>query len=69
MIGNGLEECEAAEAMNWPFVEVDMQPTGNHRFPGLSIRTIKLHIEVAYGVPKSENDEPYGNISTHIMQV
>ncbi|XP_031502896.1 eyes absent homolog [Nymphaea colorata] len=67
VIGNGLEECEAAEAMNWPFVEVDMQPTGNHRFPGLSIRTIKLHIEVAYGVPKSENDESSGSVSTHVM--
>ncbi|KAF3789293.1 Eyes absent-like protein 4 [Nymphaea thermarum] len=57
VIGNGIEECQAAETMNWPFVEIDMRPTGDHRFPGLSMRTVKLYIEVVYGISDAENDE------------
>ncbi|KAK8505668.1 hypothetical protein V6N13_073356 [Hibiscus sabdariffa] len=28
-IGDGWEECEAAQAMNWPFIKVDLRPNSS----------------------------------------
>ncbi|XP_020524855.1 eyes absent homolog 2 isoform X1 [Amborella trichopoda] len=55
VIGNGSEECEAAKAMGWPFVMIDLQPGCWHRFPGLSLKTIKQYIDVVY--PEETKDE------------
>lgn len=50
VIGDGWEECEAAKTMKWPFLKVDVPPgETNHRFPGISLRTLNSYISVVYG--------------------
>lgn len=49
VLGDGVEECEAAEVMKWPFVKIDPRPGGSHRFPGLTLRTIGFYYSVVYG--------------------
>ncbi|XVF13601.1 hypothetical protein REPUB_Repub08aG0221700 [Reevesia pubescens] len=56
-IGDGWEECEAAQAMKWPFIKIDLRPSSSHRFPGLTLKTIRLYFSIVYGSPDSENDE------------
>ncbi|KAA0053053.1 eyes absent-like protein 2 [Cucumis melo var. makuwa] len=56
-IGNGWEECEAAQSLKWPFVKIDLQPGSLHRFPGLSLKTIGFYFSVIYGNSDSSNDE------------
>lgn len=55
VIGDGMEECGAAEAMGWPFVKVDPScSTKYHRFPGLTSEDLDLYLAVVYG---NHNDE------------
>lgn len=49
VIGDGIEECEGAEAMKWPFIQIDPKPSGFHRFPGLTQKTIGHYLSVVYG--------------------
>ncbi|XP_045786223.1 eyes absent homolog isoform X2 [Trifolium pratense] len=55
VIGDGWEECEAAEIMRWPFVKIDPRPGKPHRFPGLTSKTVGHYFSVVY--PDNENDE------------
>ncbi|XP_068634936.1 eyes absent homolog isoform X2 [Aristolochia californica] len=48
VIGDGFEECKAAEAMGWPFIRIDPRPDGFHRFPGLTMQMVKRYMEVIY---------------------
>ncbi|KAG9452950.1 hypothetical protein H6P81_005854 [Aristolochia fimbriata] len=48
VIGDGFEECKAAEAMTWPFIRIDPRPDGFHRFPGLTMQMVKRYTEVIY---------------------
>ncbi|XP_057978537.1 eyes absent homolog isoform X2 [Malania oleifera] len=57
VIGDGWEECEAAQAMKWPFVKIDPRPGGGHRFPGLTVRTLGYYFSVVYGNPDDEVEE------------
>lgn len=57
VIGDGWEECEAAQLMRWPFVQIGMQPGSCYRFPGLTLRTLGYYFAVVYGNPGSKNDE------------
>lgn len=57
VIGDGFEECEAAEAMRWPFVKIDPQPNSSfHRFPGLTLADLGHYFSVIYGNADSAND-------------
>ena len=56
-IGDGWEECKAAQAMKWPFIKIDLHPSSSHRFPGLTLRTVGFYFSTVYGRPDSENDE------------
>ncbi|KAF3449464.1 hypothetical protein FNV43_RR10192 [Rhamnella rubrinervis] len=56
VIGDGWEECEAAESMRWPFIRIDPRPGCSHRFPGLTLRTVGSYLSVVYGGPDPEND-------------
>ncbi|XP_077244940.1 protein phosphatase EYA-like [Tasmannia lanceolata] len=56
VIGDGLEECEAAEKMRWPYIRIDLRPDSSHRFPGLTMKTVQHYIDVVYGVPDAEDD-------------
>lgn len=49
VIGDGMEECEAAERMSWPFVKMDFRPDAPHRLPGLTARIIEHYMDVIYG--------------------
>ncbi|KAK4364610.1 hypothetical protein RND71_015968 [Anisodus tanguticus] len=49
VIGDGWEECEAAESMRWPFVKIDPLPSSYHRFPGLTPKDLGHYISVVYG--------------------
>ncbi|XP_028109930.1 eyes absent homolog isoform X1 [Camellia sinensis] len=55
VIGDGWEECEAAQTMRWPFVKVDVQPGSSHRFPGLTLRTLNHYFSVVYGNGDAKN--------------
>lgn len=57
VIGDGWEECEAAQAMRWPLVKIDMRPGGSHRFPGLTSRTLGFYFSVVYGSSDVEDEE------------
>uniref|UniRef100_A0A5B6Z367 protein-tyrosine-phosphatase n=1 Tax=Davidia involucrata TaxID=16924 RepID=A0A5B6Z367_DAVIN len=57
VIGDGWEECEAAQTMRWPFVKIDLRPGSSHRFPGLTLRTLGHYFSVVYGDAAVENDE------------
>lgn len=48
MIGDGNEECEAAQTMGWPFIRIDHQPSSPYRFPGLTMKSVQSYIDVAY---------------------
>ncbi|KAM7493965.1 hypothetical protein LguiB_028574 [Lonicera macranthoides] len=56
VIGDGWEECEAAQTMKWPFVQIDPRPAGPHRFPGLTLKTLGHYFAVVYGNVDEEND-------------
>ncbi|KAL1300265.1 hypothetical protein HN51_044946 [Arachis hypogaea] len=56
VIGDGWEECQAAEIMRWPFIRIDLRPDKLHRFPGLSLTTVGHYFAVVYGSPDDEND-------------
>ncbi|MCO5581506.1 hypothetical protein L7F22_035391 [Adiantum nelumboides] len=49
VIGDGLDECEAAEALKWPFIKIDPQPYGHIRLPALSVQVINNYMRVIYG--------------------
>ncbi|XP_058765101.1 eyes absent homolog [Vicia villosa] len=55
VIGDGWEECEAAEIMRWPFIKIDPRPGKPHRFPGLTSKTVGHYFSVVY--PNNKNDE------------
>ncbi|KAJ9152591.1 hypothetical protein P3X46_026145 [Hevea brasiliensis] len=57
VIGDGYEECEAAQVMRWPFVKIDPCPGSGHRFPGLTLRTVGYYFDVVYGSSDPENEE------------
>ncbi|XP_010935000.1 protein phosphatase EYA [Elaeis guineensis] len=59
VIGDGLEECEAAQIMRWPFIKIDFRPDGPHRFPGLTMKMVHSYIDVIYGPAhaEAENDD------------
>ncbi|CAE6030635.1 unnamed protein product [Arabidopsis arenosa] len=48
-IGDGWEECAAAQAMQWPFVKIDLQPDSSHRFPGVTPKTVSYYFAAVYG--------------------
>ncbi|XP_057510270.1 eyes absent homolog isoform X2 [Actinidia eriantha] len=57
VIGDGWEECDAAQAMRWPFVKIDVQPSSSHRFPGLTLTTLGHYFSVVYGNSDARNDD------------
>ncbi|KAG6478290.1 hypothetical protein ZIOFF_061725 [Zingiber officinale] len=48
VIGDGNEECEAAQTMGWPFIRIDHRPISPYRFPGLTMKSVLSYIDVAY---------------------
>ncbi|XAR54827.1 Protein-tyrosine-phosphatase [Bertholletia excelsa] len=57
VIGDGWEECEAAQTMRWPFVKIDVQPGSSFRFPGLTLRTLNTYFSIIYGDDDAREDE------------
>ncbi|XP_021765675.1 eyes absent homolog 4-like [Chenopodium quinoa] len=64
VIGDGWEECEAAEFLRWPFVKIDPKPDGHHRFPGLTRETVGHYLAVVYGRPDAETEDQDTTSST-----
>ncbi|CAL9196497.1 unnamed protein product [Musa hybrid cultivar] len=56
VIGDGTEECAAAETMRWPFIKIDIRPASPYRFPGLTMEMVQSYIDVIYG-PQDSKDE------------
>ncbi|KAJ3690942.1 hypothetical protein LUZ61_020106 [Rhynchospora tenuis] len=56
-IGDGMEECNAAQSLNWPFIKVDFRPGNPNRFPGLNKGTLRSYISVMYGTSESDDEE------------
>ncbi|KAJ7548477.1 hypothetical protein O6H91_07G013800 [Diphasiastrum complanatum] len=48
-IGDGLDECEAAETLTWPFVKVDLRPDSPHCLLKVTAAVVKQYISVVYG--------------------
>ncbi|KAJ1257581.1 hypothetical protein BS78_10G007200 [Paspalum vaginatum] len=44
-IGDGREECPAAQAMKWPFIKIELPPDAPHRFPGLDMPTVQAYMD------------------------
>lgn len=57
VIGDDLDECEAAQALRWPFLKVDIKPDGIHRLTELSVPIIKSYMRVIYGDDVDEPDK------------
>ncbi|KAF8380686.1 hypothetical protein HHK36_028176 [Tetracentron sinense] len=57
VIGDGWEECEAAETLKWPFVRIDLRPGSSHRFPGLTVKTVSHYFSIIYGPADADDDE------------
>lgn len=57
VIGDGTEECEAAQAMRWPFIKIDLRPSSPCRFPGLTMKVVQSYTDVMYGSPDVEVEE------------
>ncbi|GAB2296479.1 hypothetical protein Dimus_030594 [Dionaea muscipula] len=57
VFGDGWEECEAAEAMKWPFIKIDPGPDGFHRFPGLTLQMVGHYLSVVYGPSEAGDDQ------------
>ncbi|PHU28674.1 hypothetical protein BC332_00767 [Capsicum chinense] len=57
VIGDGWEECNAAESMRWPFVQIDPRPSSLHRFPGLTPKDLGHYISVVYGDCDESDDD------------
>lgn len=57
VIGDGWEECHAAQIMQWPFVKIDLPPDSSNRFPGLSLKTVGYYFDVVYGSPDADDDD------------
>lgn len=55
VIGDGWEECEAAQSMRWPFVQIDLQPNNIHRFPGLTQGDLRHYFSIIYGDEEDHN--------------
>lgn len=68
VIGDGWEECEAAQSMKWPFVQVDPRPGSSHRFPGLNVSTLGHYLAVIYDQTKKETDETASQNSSNNLQ-
>ncbi|RWW64089.1 hypothetical protein BHE74_00028696 [Ensete ventricosum] len=60
VIGDGTEECAAAETMRWPFIKIDLRPASPYRFPGLTMEMVQSHIDVIYGPSDSEDEKMKG---------
>lgn len=56
VIGDGWEEGEAAQLMQWPFIKIDMRPGSSHRFPGLTLKTVGFYFSVVYGNSDAEDE-------------
>ncbi|CAA0808648.1 EYES ABSENT homolog [Striga hermonthica] len=59
VIGDGWEECAAAESMKWPFVQIDLNPSSIHRFPGLTPADLGHYFSIVYG--EEDGDEKTGH--------
>lgn len=57
IIGDGWEEGEAAQLMQWPFIKIDMRPGSSHRFPGLTLKTVGFYFSVVYGNSDAEDEK------------
>lgn len=57
VIGDGWEEGEAAQLMQWPFIKIDMRPGSSHRFPGLTLKTVGFYFSVVYGNSDAEDEK------------
>ncbi|XP_073121452.1 protein phosphatase EYA [Henckelia pumila] len=57
VVGDGWEECEAAETMKWPFVKIDLPPNSTHRFPGLTSGDLHRYISIVYEKLDQEDKE------------
>ncbi|KAJ8434194.1 hypothetical protein Cgig2_004665 [Carnegiea gigantea] len=67
VIGDGWEECEAAEMLRWPFVKIDPKPEGFHRFPGLTLKTVGHYLSVVYDRPDAESDSRDQIVSSRLI--
>lgn len=65
VVGDGWEECEAAETMKWPFVKIDLQPNSIHQFPGLTSRDLQRYITVVYEKLDQEDEEAASHLESY----
>lgn len=52
VLGDGIDEEEAARSLQWPFLKISIAPDGPYRLPAISYRTIE---EYSAGVYKGED--------------
>lgn len=48
VLGDGIDEEEAARALHWPFLKISTDPDGLHRLPEISYCTIEEYLAGMY---------------------
>ncbi|GJN14192.1 hypothetical protein PR202_gb00983 [Eleusine coracana subsp. coracana] len=68
VIGDGPEECSAAQVMKWPFIKIEFRPDGLHRFPGLDMPTIQNYLDAIYHQAKMVDQQHVGSVPSSNIQ-
>lgn len=48
VLGDGVDEEEAARSLQWPFLKISIGPDGLHRLPTISYSTIEEYLAGVY---------------------
>lgn len=57
VIGDGLDEKEAARVLGWPFVNINIDPDAPNQLPLLSSKTVEEHMKTVY--KNSDSSKPH----------
>lgn len=53
VIGDGIDECEAAQDLSWPFVRIDIGPYAVHRIPIVTMDIVDYYMNTIYDPSKN----------------
>ena len=48
VIGDGVDECEAANGLSWPFLKIHIGPNAVYQLPTVSMEIIDHHMKIVY---------------------
>lgn len=48
VVGDGIDECEAAQWLAWPFVKINIGPDADNRLPIMSMEILEQNMRTIY---------------------